>query len=222
MSQIAQNLALIQQKINQTAKTFGRDAKEINLITVSKNFDEAAIKQAIACGCTIFGENKIQEAKEKWPKLKVEFPNIKLHFIGHLQSNKAKDAVALFDVIQTLDSEKLAAELKKEMAKQNKFPEIFAQINIGEEPQKSGILPQDANKLIQKINNDYFKINGVMGIAPQNQDPALYFALLKKIADDNNLKNISCGMSEDFETAIAVGANFIRLGTAIFGTRQTS
>lgn len=220
MSKIAQNLDLIKQKINHTAKIFGRSAEEINLIAVSKTIDQNTIKQAIACGCKIFGENKVQEAKEKWPGLKTEFPDLKLHLIGHLQSNKAGDAVALFDVIQTLDSEKLAGELKKEMDRQNKFPEIFVQINIGEEPQKHGITPQEATHFIQKIINDYgLNITGVMGIAPQNQDSTLYFSLLKKIANANNLKNISCGMSEDFETAIAIGANFIRLGTAIFGNR---
>lgn len=222
MSEISKNLDLIHQKIDKATKNFHRNASEINLIAVSKTISSSAITQAINCGCKVFGENKIQEAKEKWPNLKTQFPDIKLHFIGHLQSNKVKDAVALFDVVQTLDSEKLAVELKKEMTKQNKFPEIFVQINIGEEPQKSGVAPMDANNFISKMINDYkLNITGVMGIGPQNQDPTLYFSLLKKIADENNLPNISCGMSEDFETAIAVGTNFIRLGTAVFGKRES-
>jgi hypothetical protein len=215
---IAQNIELIKEKINQTAKKYHRDAKKINLIVVSKTIDEQQILQTINCGCQIFGENKVMEAKAKWNNLKNQHKNIKLHLIGHLQSNKAKDAVAIFDVIQTLDSEKLAQELKKEMVRQNKFPQIFVQINIGEEDQKYGISPKEAKEFIEKVGQ-YLKIDGVMAIPPQNQDPTLYFALLQKIAKDNNLTNVSMGMSSDFEDAIALGANFIRLGTAIFGNR---
>jgi hypothetical protein len=221
MSKIAQNLDLIWQKINQSAKNSGRKTEDINLIAVSKNFDSSAIKQAIACGCKVFGENKVQETKEKWPKIKEEFGDITLHLIGHLQSNKAKEAVALFDVIQTLDSDKLAKALEKEMIRQNKFPQVFVQINIGQEQQKYGLDPKEATEFINKINSNYkFKISGVMGIAPLEKDASLYFALLKKIANENNLQNISMGMSEDFETAIALGSNFIRIGTAIFGDRS--
>jgi PLP dependent protein len=220
---ISQNLKLIEDKINKTALIYNRNKSEINLVVVSKTIDAEKIKEAIDCGCQIFGENKVIEAKAKWVNLKNQYKNIKLHLIGHLQTNKVKDAVEIFDVIQTLDSEKLAEELHKEMVKreksgQNKFPEIFVQINIGEEEQKHGIDPKLAKDFISKVGT-YLKISGVMAIPPQNQDPALYFALLRKIAEENNLKNISMGMSGDFETAIALGSNFIRLGTAVFGER---
>ena len=215
---ISQNIELIRERIKQTASKYHRNAKEINLIAVSKTIDEQQIMQAIDCGCQIFGENKVMEAKAKWVNLKNQHKNIKLHLIGHLQTNKVKEAVAIFDVIQTLDSEKLAQELKKEMVKQNKFLEIFVQINIGEEEQKYGIEPRNAKEFIAKVGQ-YLKISGVMAIPPCNQDPTPYFALLQKIAQDNHLENVSMGMSSDFETAIALGANFIRLGTAIFGDR---
>lgn len=211
---ISQNLQSIKEKIQNSNH-------QVNLIAVSKTIDEEKIKQAIDCGCQIFGENKVMEAKNKWINLKNQYKNIKLHLIGHLQTNKVKDAVQIFDVIQTLDSEKLAQALAKEIMKQNKSLEIFVQINIGEEEQKSGINPQDAQDFIQKMIGEYqLPITGVMAIPPVDQDPNLYFALLKKIADENNLKNISMGMSDDFENAIMMGANFIRLGTAIFGQRN--
>lgn len=213
---IAQNLQLIREKIQNSHH-------QVNLIAISKTVDEEKIKQAIDCGCEIFGENKVNEAKSKWVGLKNQYKNIQLHLVGHLQSNKVKDAVQIFDVIQTLDSEKLALALAQEMIKQNKFPEIFVQINIGEEEQKSGINPQDAKDFIQKMIQEYkLPITGVMAIPPANEEPTLYFALLSKIAGENNLKNISMGMSGDFEVAIAMGANFIRLGTAIFGERNST
>ena len=211
---IAQNLQSIKEKIQNSNH-------QVNLIVVSKTIDEERISQAIDSGCQIFGENKVIEAKNKWINLKNQYRNIKLHLIGHLQTNKAKDAVQIFDVIQTLDSEKLAEVLAKEIIKQNKSIEIFVQINIGEEEQKSGINPKDAQNFIRKMIEEYkLPITGVMAIPPADEDPTLYFALLKKIADENNLKNISMGMSGDFETAIMMGANFIRLGTAIFGERN--
>ena len=217
---IAENINLIRSKINQAAKINLHNPSAINLVAVSKNFGSTEIEVAINSGCRIFGENKVNEAKEKWPKLKEKYPEIKLHLIGHLQSNKVKDAVKLFDVVESLDSEKLAEILAMEMTKQNKFLEIFVQINIGEEEQKSGISPQDADQFIKKAINDYkLNVTGVMGIPPANENPALYFALLTTIAKRNNLKNISMGLSGDYETAIALGANFIRVGSAIFGTR---
>ena len=213
---IAQNLQLIREKIQNSNH-------QVNLVAVSKTIDEQKIKQAIDSGCQIFGENKVIEAKNKWINLKNQYKNVKLHLIGHLQTNKVPDAVRIFDVIQTLDSEKLAGVLAKEMLRQNKFPEIFVQINIGEEEQKSGINPQDAQSFIRKMIEEYkLPIAGVMAIPPADENPTLYFALLTKIARENNLQNISMGMSNDFETAIAMGANFIRLGTALFGERNST
>jgi len=215
---ISQNIELVRKKIDQTARKYRYSVEATNLIVVSKTIDEQQIMQAIDCGCQIFGENKVIEAKTKWVNIKNQHKNIELHLIGHLQSNKIKDAVEIFDVIQTLDSEKLAQELKKEMVKQNKFLQIFVQINIGEEEQKYGIHPRKAGEFIEKVKQ-YLAVSGVMAIPPKNQDPTPYFALLRKIAKDNNLQNISMGMSSDFETAIALGTNYIRLGTAIFGNR---
>lgn len=220
MANIATNLEQIKAKINQTSRKHNRKPEEINLVAVSKNFDVDTISEAINCGCKIFGENKVSEAKEKWPDLREKYPDLKLHLIGHLQSNKAREAVKLFDVIESLDSEKLAEILALEIKKQNKSLEIFVQINIGEEEQKSGIAPIDADEFINKAKNIYgLNITGVMGIPPANEPPALYFALLTTIARRNNLKNISMGMSSDYETAIALGANYVRIGSAIFGKR---
>jgi len=217
---IAKNIDLVRSKINQAAKNHSRDQSAINLVTVSKNFGAAEIEIAINSGCKIFGENKVIEAKEKWPTLKEKYPEIKLHLIGHLQSNKAKDAVKLFDVIESLDSEKLAEILAIEMEKQNKFLELFVQINIGDEEQKSGINPKDADQFIKKAIDDYgLNITGLMCIPPANESPMLYFALLTTIARRNDLKNISMGMSSDYEIAISLGANFVRVGSTIFGAR---
>jgi pyridoxal phosphate enzyme (YggS family) len=221
MNSVRSNLDLIQRKINESAKKHQRNPKEINLVVVSKNFGAEKIVEAIEGGARIFGENKVTEAKEKWPILLVKYPDIKLHLIGHLQSNKAREAVKLFDVIQSLDSEKLAVILADETKKQNKFPEIFVQINIGEEEQKSGIAPDEADKFIAEMMSKYqLNITGVMAIPPAHEPPALYFGLLTTIARRNNLANISMGMSADYELAIGLGANFVRVGSAIFGERN--
>lgn len=181
------------------------------------------ICDAIGSGCKIFGENYIKEAKEKWPEIKQKFPEIKLHFIGHLQSNKVAEALELFDCIQTLDSEKLAVILKKEVQKQQKNPEFFIQVNIGEEEQKSGISPNEVSDFV-KFSRDECGLNvtGLMCIPPATDLASPYFALLAKLAKKNNLKNLSMGMSSDFEEAIALGATHIRLGTSIFGERKIS
>jgi hypothetical protein len=219
--EIERNLLLINIKIKQACKLYSKDKSKVNLIAVSKTQKVEKIYQAIALGCKIFGENYIKESGEKWPEIKQKFPEIKLHFIGNLQSNKTAEAVDLFDVIQTLDSEKLALTLKKEIAKQQKNPEIFIQVNISEEPQKGGILPQDLKEFV-KFSRDECGLNvtGLMCIPASDELPSPYFALLKKLADENNLKNLSMGMSSDFAEAIAMNANYIRIGTAIFGERE--
>ena len=218
MSSISQNL----KEINHNIAKF----KNTKLIAISKNFSSSFIEEAINNGCNIFGENRVEEAKSKFLDLKNKYPNLKLHLVGHLQSKKAKDAVAIFDVIQSLDSNKLAEILQKEMIKQNKFPEIFIQINIGQESQKSGINPKNAKQFIENIKNNYPQINltGLMAIAPINEDASAYFALLRKISEENNLKKISMGMSSDYEIAAKIcenfqGEHFVRIGSAIFGSR---
>lgn len=217
MIDIIRNLRLVTKKINQSAQVARRDSKEIKLIVVSKNAGESEIAEVIGFGHKIFGENRVLVAKEKWLKLKKKYLGIELHLIGHLQTNKVKEAVQLFDVIETVDSEKLAKAIATESEKQGKWPEIFIQVNIGQEPQKSGIDPDFADQLIKLSQEQYqLKVTGVMGIAPLNCDPKPCFELLSTIARRNNLANISMGMSSDFEIAIACGATHIRIGSAIF------
>ncbi len=220
-TEIGRNLFLVKSKIEKACKLYRRDSSRVNLITVSKMVSAEKIIEAINCGCKIFGENYVKEAQEKWPQIKENFPEIKLHFIGHLQSNKAAEAIELFDCIESLDSKKLAVNLKKEIAKQKKNPQIFIQVNIGEEEQKGGVAPSELTELV-KFSRDECGLNvtGLMCIPPANETPAPYFALLAKLAQENNLENLSMGMSPDFEEAIALGANYIRLGTAIFGARD--
>lgn len=217
---IKKNLVLIGEKIKKTCDLFQRNILDVNLVAVSKTITSERIYEAIHCGCKIFGENYIQEAKEKWVKIKEEFPEIKLHFIGRLQTNKAREAVALFDCIETVDNKKLALELQKEVLKQNRNPEIFIQVNIGEESQKSGIAIDEVKGFIKFCRDDLLlNVVGLMAIPPQNQNPSPYFALMTKIARENSLLKLSMGMSSDYEDAIALGATHVRLGTAIFGDR---
>lgn len=221
LSQIEKNLYLVNKKIDEACKIYQKDRQKINLVAVSKKFPAENIIEAINANCKIFGENYVKEAEEKWIELKKEFPDVKLHFIGGLQSNKVKKALDLFDVIESLDSEKLALEFKKEIAKRDgKQPEFFIQVNIGEEEQKSGVLPKNLNEFIDFAKNECkLNVSGLMCIPPSNELAAPYFALLCKMAKENNLPNLSMGMSADFDQAIAMDANFIRVGTAIFGKR---
>lgn len=219
-SVIFRNLFLLNDRIDKACQLYKKDKSKINLIAVSKTKNSENILEAIACGCKIFGENYIKEAEEKWPQIKENNPQIKLHFIGHLQSNKADKAVDLFDCIETLDSKKLALALKKEIAKKQKNPEIFIQVNIGLEPQKGGIAPQELDDFIKfSVIECGLNVTGLMCVPPANEAPSPYFALLNKMAKKHNLKNLSMGMSSDFEEAIALGASHIRVGSAIFGER---
>lgn len=221
MNEIEKNLFLIRQKINQTCKIYQRDIATVNLVAVSKKVATDKIKQAINAGCDIFGENYINEAMLKWPELKQEFPQTKLHFIGHLQTNKVKEAVQLFDCIETVDREKLANQIANECKKQNKKINCFIQVNIGQEEQKSGINPNQLKDFINFCKDDCgLNISGLMCIPPAEELASPYFALLAKLAKENNIKNLSMGMSADFEDAIALNSNFVRIGTAIFGKRQ--
>lgn len=223
---IASNLAIINKKITNTCQKYQKNSQNINLIAVSKTVSAQNIIEAINNGCQIFGENYIKEAQEKWPQIKQQFPQVKLHFIGKLQSNKANSAIELFDSIQSLDSEKLALVIKKELDKFNSKnhrtlnPQIFIQVNIGQEPQKSGIMPDKLPDFVKFVRNCNLNLVGLMCIPPSNENPAPYFALLTKMARENNLQNISMGMSADYEEAIALGANYIRVGSSIFGARS--
>jgi len=221
MNAIEKNLFLVNQKISNCCKAYGHKDKKPTLIAVSKIVETEKIIFAINAGCKNFGENYIKEAEEKWPALKAIYTQIKLHFIGKLQSNKVAQAIDLFDYIQSLDSEKLAIIFKKEIAKTNKNPEIFIQINIGEEEQKGGIDPRCAKDFIGFAKQDCgLNITGLMCVPPSKEAASPYFALLAKIARENNLKNLSMGMTADFEDAIALEATHLRVGRAIFGERK--
>lgn len=201
------------------AKTVG--GKEVTLIAVSKTFDKTAILPVLEAGQRVFGENRVQEAAGKWPALREQFPDIELHLIGPLQSNKAADAVALFDVIHTVDREKIAKTLAGEMEKQGKRPKLFVQVNTGSEPQKAGVEPDAAASFVERCRTVHgLTIEGLMCIPPIDDNPGPHFALLKKLADTLGLSSLSMGMSADFETAIEMGATHIRVGSAIFGERR--
>ena len=214
-------LAAVEQKIAAACEQNRRDRASVTLIAVSKTFDADAIVPVIAAGQRVFGENRVQEAKAKWwPGLTSAYPGLALHLIGPLQSNKAKEAVALFDAIHSVDRPSLCQALAKEIESQKKRPDLFVQINTGEEAQKAGIAPHDADAFIANCRDNYgLVISGLMCIPPASEAPAPHFALTAKIAARNGLKKLSMGMSADFAIAIQFGATHIRVGSAIFGHR---
>jgi len=220
MSDAPARLAEVRLAIARAEADALRPAGAVTLIAVSKTFGPEAIEPVLAAGQRVFGENRVQEAQGKWPALKAVYPDIELHLIGPLQSNKAKEAVALFDVIHTVDRSSVAQALAKEIARQGKAPRLLVQVNTGEEAQKAGVAPQEADAFIAACRDDYgLVIDGLMCIPPFEQSPGPHFALLAKIATRNGLSMLSMGMSSDFETAIEVGATHVRVGSAIFGTR---
>jgi pyridoxal phosphate enzyme (YggS family) len=212
----------IRKRIASACKAAGRDLASVTLIAVSKSQPPDRIGDVLKAGQRVFGENRVQEAFERWPKLRVEYPNIALHFIGHLQTNKAKEAVALFDAIETVDSERLAAALKDEMEKQKRNLPCFLQVNTGEEPQKAGVAPHDLEKLYHTCRDLKLDVRGLMCIPPEGDIPDLHFALLRKLGGELGLPCLSMGMSADFETAIRYGATHVRIGSAVFGDRKAS
>jgi pyridoxal phosphate enzyme (YggS family) len=213
-------LAGVEQAIAQACRDHGRERPSVTLIAVSKTFGADAIEPVIAAGQRVFGENRVQEAKAKWPALMAAHPGLVLHLIGPLQSNKAKEAVALFDAIHSVDRPSICEALAKEIKAQGRRPQLFVQVNTGEEPQKAGVAPQDADGFIAACRDKYgLEISGLMCIPPVDQAPAPHFALTAKIAARNGLKNLSMGMSADFATAIQFGATHVRVGSAIFGHR---
>lgn len=217
-----QNLTYVRGQIEKAAREARREPTSVTLVAISKTFDAENIRPVLIAGQRIFGENRVQEAKAKWPELRTVFPDAELHLVGPLQTNKVRDAIELFDVIQTLDRMSLATELAKAIAKagKNKSPRLFIQINTGEEPQKAGVAPQDSDQFIQVCRDQYgLSVEGLMCIPPVGEAPAPHFALLGKIAQRNGLKSLSMGMSADFESAIALGATHVRVGSAIFGSR---
>ena len=213
-------LAAVQAKIAAAAREVGRDPATVTLVTVSKTFDAAAIRPELAAGQRVFGENRVQEAKSKWPGLKAEFPGVELHLIGPLQSNKAKEAVELFDAIHSIDRPKIAQALAGEMAKQGRQLKLFVEVNTGEEAQKAGIRPQETAAFLQHCRDQLkLEVAGLMCIPPHDEEPAVHFAFLAKLARECGLASLSMGMSADYETAIELGATHVRVGSAIFGVR---
>jgi pyridoxal phosphate enzyme (YggS family) len=217
---IAENLADILARIEAARKAAIKPAACTKLVAVSKTVPESGIGEALAAGQRLFGENRVQEAQAKFPPLKAEFPDLELHLVGPLQTNKVKDAVALFDCIQTLDRMKLADALAAERDRGGKCPRLFLQVNTGEEPQKAGVPPREAGALIAHVRKLELPLEGLMCIPPLDDDAAPHFALLAKIAHDHGLPDLSMGMSGDFELAVKFGATHVRVGTAIFGARD--
>jgi pyridoxal phosphate enzyme (YggS family) len=198
----------------------GRPAYSVTLVAVSKTHDAAAIRLVLDDGHRVFGENRVQEAEDKWPALRQDFRDIELHLIGPLQSNKAKEAVALFDVIESIDRPKIAEALAREMERQGRRPRCLVQVNTGKEPQKAGIAPEDTDAFITACRDTWnLPVEGLMCIPPVDEEPALHFALLRELARRNGLPLLSMGMSSDFRTAIELGATHVRVGTAVFGSR---
>jgi PLP dependent protein len=213
-------LAAVETDIQRACSEARRDRASVTLIAVSKTFDAEAIAPVITAGQRVFGENRVQEAKAKWPGLMSAYPGMALHLIGPLQSNKAKEAVALFDAIHSVDRPSICEALAKEIDSQKRRPELFVQLNTGEEPQKAGVAPAEADAFIAACREKYgLQISGLMCIPPVEDAPAPHFALTAKIAARNGLKNLSMGMSADFAIAIQFGATHVRVGSAIFGHR---
>ncbi|WP_299321549.1 YggS family pyridoxal phosphate-dependent enzyme [Parasphingopyxis sp.] len=213
-------LSAVEDAIARAAKRAGREPADIALIAISKTHDAAAIRPVIAAGQRVFGENRVQEAQDKWPALKAETPDIELHLVGQLQSNKTEDAVALFDAIHSVDRPSLVKALAKTFAKTDRRPSLFVQVNIGDEDQKGGCAIANLPDLLARSRDAGLDIAGLMCIPPYGLEPAPYFALLAKLAEENGLSALSMGMSSDYETAVMCGATHVRVGTALFGARN--
>jgi PLP dependent protein len=217
---IAAALAAVRARVAAAAMAAARDPRAITLVAVSKTHGIDAVRAAIAAGQRVFGENRVQEAKTKFPALRAEAPGLEVHLIGPLQTNKVKDAVALFDVIQTVDRPKLARELAREMVRQDRRPLCWVEVNTGDEPQKAGIAPDEVDAFLAACRADYgLPVTGLMCIPPADADPGPHFRLLADLARRHRLPAVSMGMSGDYEGAIAAGATHVRVGTAIFGSR---
>lgn len=220
MQSAPERLEIIRAQIERAHQRFGPPPDRVELIAVSKTFDAAAIRPFLDAGQRLFGENRVQEAKEKWPELRASYDGIELHLIGPLQSNKAREAVALFDVIQTVDRDKLAGVLAAEMTRAERKLPVFVQVNIGREEQKAGVASGDAAAFVGRCRAEHgLEVVGLMCIPPEADPPGPYFAHLASLARDAGVAQLSMGMSGDFETAIAMGATHVRVGSALFGAR---
>jgi pyridoxal phosphate enzyme (YggS family) len=221
LTDVAARLDAVKARIAAAARSAGRAPEDVALVAVSKTHPAEAVRAALDAGHRVFGENRVQEAEAKFPALREAFPDLTLHLIGPLQTNKARDAVALFDVIETVDRPRLAAALAREMNRLGRRPDVLVQVNTGEEAQKAGVLPADADAFIESCRNEYgLKLRGLMCIPPVDEEPELHFGLLAEMARRHGLPWLSMGMSADFEAAVAMGATHVRVGTAIFGHRE--
>ncbi len=216
---IAANLAEVRRHIAEAAEAAARDPQAVTLVAVSKVHPAAAVEAALAAGHRVFGENRVQEAEGKFPALKAAYPDLRLHLIGPLQTNKVKEALQVFDVIETVDRPKLARALAKESAKLGVSPDCYIQVNTGEEPQKAGVAPAEADAFVAECRELGLQVKGLMCIPPVDEEPSLHFAFLREIAKRNGLAGLSMGMSGDYETAVRFGATLVRVGTGIFGAR---
>lgn len=216
---IAENLAAVDEQILRYAKRAGRARDSVNLIAVAKTKPQDAVIEALQAGQMIFGENRVQESQGKYPDLRADWPDLELHLIGPLQTNKTKDALALFDVIHTVDRPKLVRSIAKEAQTVGRCPKLLVQVNTGEEDQKAGVLPSEVEALVQLMRDENLPLAGLMCIPPVEDAPAGHFAFLKRLADDLGLPFASMGMSGDYQTAVELGATHVRVGSAIFGVR---
>lgn len=217
---VQDRLKEVRDRITAAEQVGKRPEGSVTLVAVSKTFEADAIRPVIEAGERVFGENRVQESQGKWPALKQEFEGIELHLIGPLQSNKAADAVALFDVIETVDREKIARALADEMKRQGRFPRLYVQVNTGMEPQKAGIAPDETAAFVRLCRDDLgLSVEGLMCIPPAEENPGPHFALLAKLAKECGVEKLSMGMSGDFETAVEFGATSVRVGSAVFGNR---
>jgi pyridoxal phosphate enzyme (YggS family) len=220
MEKVLAGLASVKTKIAAAERAAGRSPGSVQLVAVSKTFEAPAIRPLLEAGHRVFGENRVQEAEAKWPALRADFPDIELHLIGPLQSNKARHAVALFDAIETVDRDRIAGELAKEMGRQGKRPSLYVQVNTGAEAQKAGIDPAEAIAFVARCRDVHgLDIEGLMCIPPVEADPDPHFAMLADLARQAGIGKLSMGMSADYEKAIACGATSVRVGSAIFGPR---
>jgi len=219
--QINENLSHIVARIDAARKAAVKPAPSTTLVAITKAHPAETIYPALIAGQRVFGENRVQEAQAKWPAIRAEYSDVELHLVGPLQTNKVRDAIALFDAIQTLDRPKLADALRAEIDRADRTPFLFIQVNTGEEPQKSGVLPREAAALIAHARALKLPVKGLMCIPPASENPAPHFALLRKLAEEHDLPLLSMGMSGDFELAIRFGATHVRIGSAIFGERVT-
>jgi PLP dependent protein len=221
MAEAARRLRETIDRLSTAAERAGRDASSVTLVAVTKTFPAEIIEPVLAAGHRDFGENRVQEAQTKWPKMRERYQKLRLHLIGPLQTNKVRDAVALFDVIHSVDRDKVAAALAKETARQGRTPSFFVQVNTGDEPQKAGAAPSKAAEFVRRCQSVHgLPVEGLMCIPPESDDPIPHFEMLRRLAEILELRSLSMGMSGDFETAIAHGATHVRIGSAIFGERS--